>query len=172
MTKRKTYDALTVEMAKELFYFDPTIKTLRWRVTVSNGKIKAGSIAGRIQDGYWCVGIGKKRNIKVHRVVWLLYYGCWPSNDIDHINLDKSDNRIENLRDVTMSQNLMNRAKQKNNTSGFKGIHWCSDRQRWRAHIGFEKKKINLGYYKNIEDAVKVRIDKEMQLFKEFGRPQ
>ena len=92
-----------------------------------------------------------------HRIIWLHYYGCWPKDQIDHINHDPTDNRIINLRDVTASENQRNRTLQKNNKVGHSGIYWDKESKKYRAQIHNGKHCKNLGNYDNLEEAIKAR---------------
>jgi len=98
---------------------------------------------------------------KTHRVVWALHYGKWPEADIDHINGNRSDNRIENLRDVSRAENCKNQGIPKNNTSGIIGVHWYRKFQCWRADIKANGRKRHLGYFATKEDAAKARKQAE-----------
>ena len=88
-----------------------------------------------------------------HRVAWFLHYGEWPCRQIDHVNGNRSDNRIANLRLATNSENVCNRGKPKNNTSGFKGVSWNSGRRAWLATIRRKGSNKNLGYFATREAA-------------------
>lgn len=88
---------------------------------------------------------------------------------IDHINHNKLDNRKENLRIVSKSQNGMNSRIYKNNTSGHKGISYIKDYNKWMAYIMINGKLINLGYYDNKNDAIKNRESAEIQYFGEYN---
>ena len=96
-------------------------------------------------------------NCKAHRVAWAIYYGQWPKRFIDHINGIPDDNRIKNLRDVSVSENLRNSIKSSNNTSGFCGVSWNIKAQKWRAYIKLHGKNQHLGYFESIEDAAAAR---------------
>lgn len=74
--------------------------------------------------------------ILMHRVVWFLHYGKWPSKHLDHINRVKTDNRIRNLRQATVSDNLKNQGLSKRNTSGFKGVSWSRFKRKWKVSLG------------------------------------
>ena len=78
-------------------------------------------------NGYKVGSVFSKR-LLAHRVAWAIYYGVWPEDCIDHINGDRSDNRISNLRDANKSTNGMNRGPQRNNSSGMKGIYFDQSR--------------------------------------------
>lgn len=88
---------------------------------------------------------------------------------VDHINGDKLDNRLSNLRIVTNQQNCMNRKLVSNNTSGVTGVYWNKGMSKWQAQIMYKRKYMYLGCYDNIEDAVKARKDAEKKYFGEFA---
>lgn len=94
---------------------------------------------------------------KAHRMAWLLVHGHWPTDCIDHINGDRSDNRIANLRDVPKAVNARNAKRRVNCTSGATGVHWNRARQKWRAIIHYDKRCIHLGLFDTIEEAVSAR---------------
>ncbi len=90
-----------------------------------------------------------------HRVAWAVHHGKWPQGQIDHINGERSDNRIINLRDVTSAENNRNRKISKRNSSGATGVR--RSRDRWRAEIVVDGSRIDLGSHRNFEDAVSAR---------------
>lgn len=94
---------------------------------------------------------------KAHRVIWMLCNKEWPKGDVDHINGNKVDNRISNLRVVSREQNNRNAYKPKNNTSGVVGVSWRENIQKWRARVYQNNKEIDLGSYDTFEEAVAVR---------------
>lgn len=87
-----------------------------------------------------------------HQLVFLWHHGYIPEI-IDHIDGDSLNNRIENLRAVTMSQNLQNTKRRRTNTSGYKGVSWSKQRNCWIAQITVNRKCKNLGGYKTKEEA-------------------
>lgn len=87
---------------------------------------------------------------------------------VDHIDRNKLNNTEENLRGADGSENQMNRGINSNNTSGKVGVHWCKNKQCWCAMIGVYHKRINLGYFKNYNDAVSRRIDAENEYFQNY----
>ena len=103
-------------------------------------------------NGYLRGSIFNKK-VYLHRCVWAWHHGAWPVNVIDHVNGNRSDNRIENLRDVSRSQNCHNKPTPANNKSGFKGVSWDNGRKKWLAQIRVEGKNKTLGHYDNKEDA-------------------
>jgi hypothetical protein len=88
-----------------------------------------------------------------HRVVWAMHTGSWPIEQIDHINGDKADNRIENLRLCSHSQNAWNRKKSKNNKSGFKGVSFVKKRKKWKSVIMVNGKSVWLGMFDHKAEA-------------------
>ena len=143
---------LTVDLLKHLFDYDKETGNLIWKVSNARSQ-KIGDIAGSFDTslGYVRVGISGKRYY-AHRLVFLYHKGYLPKT-IDHINGDKVDNRIGNLRAVTASQNQHNRKINSNNTSGYKGVSYYARTNKWCAKIRLESKRINLGYYKTPEEA-------------------
>jgi hypothetical protein len=104
------------------------------------------------KDGYIVVSVDRK-NYREHRLIWLYHYGQFPQNDIDHINWVRDDNRIENLRDVTKSQNKQNSPVQKNNKCGVKGVWLHKQTKKWCASIYVNGKNKYIGSYKSLEEA-------------------
>ena len=87
---------------------------------------------------------------KVHRLIFLLEHGYLPK-EIDHINGDRQDNRLENLREVTRSENQFNKAMCSNNTSGFRGVNWHKHSKSWVVRVCTKGKTKILGYFKDLE---------------------
>jgi hypothetical protein len=92
------------------------------------------------------------------------------SKNIDHKDGNTYDNRKENLRVCTEQENAMNKRTPKNNTSGVKGVHYAKKEEKWKAYITFKGKRIHLGTYTNIEDAINKRLKAEGKYFGEFNR--
>lgn len=97
-----------------------------------------------------------------HRVLFAIHNGKWPTNQIDHVNGVRSDNKAGNLRDVTKSQNGRNMAMRKTNTSGVIGVFWRKREQKWSAEIKSAGKQISLGYFADIESATAARKAAEL----------
>lgn len=112
-----------------------------------------GQTVGYIHAGYLATAINNK-TIFIHRIVFLMYHKYMPEF-IDHVNGVKNDNRIENLRSCTRSQNGMNRGPFKNNKSGFKGVCWFKCRKKWHAQIYLNSKRIHIGLFKSEIEAAK-----------------
>lgn len=136
-------------------YFKTDCGHKAWNTKFS-GKI-AGHISPR-QSGNAYINIqlfGKM--YKAHRLVWLYVNGTWPKEEIDHVDGNGLNNRIENLRDVSRPENRKNIKRTKANTSGFMGVCWKPERKAWTAKIKINGKVIYLGTFKNKFHAAEAR---------------
>lgn len=120
---------------------------------------------GRISTkGYRQIQVNGVRAM-AHRLAWLYVHGEWPDGQIDHINQDKDDNRIANLRVVSNKQNAENITMFSSNTSGRRGVRWHPKTGRWVAEIKHHKRNQHLGTFGTIVDAVAARMRAERELF-------
>lgn len=103
------------------------------------------------------VGLIFGRQRMAHRVAWLLGYGDWPAGEVDHINGDRSDNRLTNLRTVSAVENMRNRKRPATNQSGAIGVRWIKSRNKWRADIKVDGVSRFIGHFASFEDAVAAR---------------
>lgn len=157
---------ISQEKLKELFDYSSDGE-LVWKVNVSN--VKAGSIAGTTRkDGYKSIGVQKEKHL-LHRLVFLYHTGRMPQY-IDHIDGDPSNNRIENLRECTLSQNQQNRRVGKDNKSCVKGVSWHKKLKKWRATIRHNKEQIHLGMFDDFDVAVRVANEARMSMHREFHK--
>ncbi len=107
--------------------------------------------------GYRVICFGK-RHYREHRIVWALFNGAWPSSFVDHIDRNRSNNRIENLREVPIEGNARNRTLQCNNASGFSGVFYRVNRDRWVARVNSDGRRITVGmHFRRAEDAAAAR---------------
>lgn len=115
---------------------------------------------------------GVKFRILAHRVVWAIAHGEWPHDAIDHINGDPSDNRLENLRDTTRSENRKNAAESVRNTSGHTGVRWHTPSGKWLSYICSGGKREHLGVFVQLDDAIAARKSAKRRLgfHKNHGR--
>jgi hypothetical protein len=111
-------------------------------------------------NGYLAGGIGSSKFL-AHRIVWALHYGVWPQGEIDHINGNRADNRITNLRDVPHRANSQNMKRFANNSSGVTGVVWSKQRGSWIARIKVDYKLRHLGVFNDYNDAVNARREAE-----------
>ena len=153
---------LTAEYLMDKLDYNPETGIFIWKKPASNN-IKPGTIAGTINHGYVSIKLDKVHYL-AHRLAWLYYYKEWPKGEnyyIDHINGDRADNRIINLRLVTKSYNSKNRGAQQNNTTGIIGVTFTKLYNRWTARINVNGERIVLGHFKKFEDAIKARKEAE-----------
>lgn len=145
---------LNQEELKELLHYDPDTGIFTW-LKPSQGRRK-NRIAGCLNNnGYRVIRINKKLYL-AHRLSWLYMTGEFPINEIDHKNMNKNDNRWDNLRKATHSQNQMNSKKYKNCKSGFKGVCWHKRDKKWEASIKKNGIQKHLGYFNTPEEASEV----------------
>lgn len=139
---------LTADRLRELVSYDPATGEMRWRVRASQ-RCRAGDLVGSAHvDGYRATCI-EGRACLLHRVIWLYVHGEWPVSQIDHINGDRADNRLANLRPATPAQQTGNTRRYSRNTSGVKGVSWYAKGRKWHAQVGVK----HLGYFDTKEDA-------------------
>ena len=146
--------------------FDYRNGELYWKERI-NSSIDLSKPAGKIEkNGYRSIGIEGKL-YKAHRLIWKYHYGRDPKEFIDHIDGNRVNNNIENLREATHQQNGFNRGPQKNNKLGIKGVIKYGNK--YRATIIINGKNKHLGMFFTIEEARLVREESEKKLFKEFS---
>lgn len=162
---------ITQELLKKHFLYNDG-KLLR---NFNSGGEKVGNSAGWLNT----VSRGKKyirlsvcgKQIYLHQAIFLFHHGHLPKY-IDHINGDSLDNRIENLRETNQSLNTANSVLSKVNTSGYKGVVWRKDTNKWKAQITKNRKCYDLGSFENIEDAANAYKVASKEFFGEFARPE
>jgi HNH endonuclease/AP2 domain len=109
-------------------------------------------------------------NMLVHRIIWAMYHGRWPEATIDHINGNRLDCRIGNLREASQSQNSFNTKMRSTNKSGFKGVCFLAKLKKWGAFIHLNYRTIWLGAHDTAEQAHEAYCAKLRELAGEFGR--
>jgi hypothetical protein len=102
-------------------------------------------------------------SILAHRAAWAITHGRWPIG-VDHINGDRSDNRLENLREADQQTNLRNASLSERNVARRIGVGWCARRQKWRARIKTDCADKHLGYFDDIDEAISARAIAEREL--------
>lgn len=143
---------LTAEYVRSRLAYDPETGALTWKRREENNRIDkmwntrfAGKVADhKTSSGHIQFGIDGK-NYLAHRIAWLIIYGAWPKNDIDHINRVRDDNRLCNLREATRAENASNTKRRSNNTSGYHGVSRFQNG--WHAAIGSNYQKIHIGTF-------------------------
>lgn len=154
---------------RELFEYDGKRGVLLWRT--KKGTAMAGDVAGCTKlKGYVYISIDGK-DFAAHRLIWIWANGDIPSGvQIDHINRNPEDNRLENLRKATHNQNAQNKNRLPNNTSGQTGVVWHKNQKKWLAVIKFMGKRIYLGSFEKFDDAVAARLAAERKYHGDFAQ--
>ena len=157
---------ITQQLVKELFEYCDGV--LYWKVRPAY-HIKIGNKAGTIASiGYWQTSINKKK-YNNHRLIFLMFYGYLPA-EIDHIDNNPLNNRIENLREATRFENNYNTRTRADNTSSIKGVNWDKARQKWRVQLCVEGKKRYFGCYHDIKVAKFIVETMRHKYHKDFAR--
>lgn len=152
---------LTQEKLRSLLGYDP-LTGLFSRRSEDCSVIRPKPNAG----GYLRIFVDGKLHY-AHRLAWLYVNGSFPPSQIDHVNLDKSDNRIANLRLATQQENSQNFPKTKRNTSGIPGVHWCKRDGKWCARIRIGNGlRLTIGYYDELSDAAVAVADAKARYHK------
>ena len=155
---------LTAERLRELLHYDSDTGVFRW-ATSRGRKYCGGEVAGSpCGKGYLQIRVDN-RLYKAHRLAWLHVKGAWPSNQIDHIDGNKSNNAIANLREANHSQNGQNKRRVRpDSKSGIMGVTWVQSREKWRAYIRIEGKLKQLGYFDSKERAGAAYLEAKAKL--------
>lgn len=135
-----------------LLNYDPQTGVFRWAKRRFGTRF--GSEAGAIDPthGYRRIKINGALYL-AHRLAWLYVNGEWPESEIDHIDRNRANNSIANLRKATRSENQRNKPTYRNNQSGCKGVHWHKQHRKYVAVIQHQKRRIHLGLFRTLEDA-------------------
>ncbi len=151
---------LTQARVRELFDYRSDGELIRKVQLCSTARV--GDVAGCLRgDGYKIVMVEGKFYLN-HRLIWFWHHGYFPEFGLDHIDRNPSNNRIENLREVSQSCNMRN-VKQRNSLSGVTGVYWFKRDSKWQAQIRISNKNIHLGYYDTILEAAKARWEGEVK---------
>ena len=159
---------LTVDQLNAALMYDPLTGKLRWKprpkeqfATESAWAMWHKRFFERealmTKNNGYLVGRVGGATMKAHRVAWALYHGAWPTQHIDHINGDRADNRIKNLRLASPKENGRNQKRHKTNTSNHTGVVWSVRQRRWCARIVVDGARRHLGTFVALEDAVRAR---------------
>jgi hypothetical protein len=156
---------IEINLLNELFEYKDGF--LYRKITRSSRAIK-GEIAGRLHpNGYRYVSINKKKYLE-HRIIFALHYNFFPET-VDHIDLNKSNNKIKNLRAATHQENCYNRPIRKDNSSGVAGVNWSKVYKKWVVRITVNGKRKFLGRFSDLQVAKTIAEATRIELHKEFA---
>lgn len=167
MTKRNPLPSS--EILHSLFTYEPDTGLLRWKI--NRAQMKIGDVAGaqRGEGGYVQVSVNRKL-YRAHLIIWKMVTGKEPTNQIDHWDTVKNNNRWENLREATKSQNSANRGLMATNTSGAKCVFWYKAYQKWAVQIWKDGKAHFGGYHEEFEAATARSESMQKELYGKFAR--
>lgn len=159
---------MKVTQSRLVELFDYNCDTGSFTRKTSRGGFRIGSAAGHIRniDGYIGITVDRRTHL-AHRLAWIYVYGIEPEDEIDHINGVRSDNRIFNLRLASKSNNMCNATIPKHNTSGVKGVSYCSFTNKWRGEVVVNK-RVAMRRFNSIEEAELWVRQKRKELHREF----
>lgn len=159
-------DAATI---RDLLNYDADTGVFTWRR--SRPRCRAGDAAGSIdKDGYILIGV-LGLQYRAHLLAWIYVHGFPPEREIDHRNLVRSDNAITNLRQGTRRQNIANADARCTNTSGQKGVYWCSQTNKWKARIRCpDGRRRYLGLFTDLAEAGAAYDVAAKEMYGEFAR--
>ena len=161
---------MNIDELKQAFIYEAETGLIK-RAVDAGKRWRKGQVAGSINgQGYMEVKF-QGRVYQAHRLAWALHFGEQPPEFLDHINRDKLDNRITNLRPATKSQNNANRTALRNNKHGIKGCYWINKTSSWRVQCRVNKKLHNVGYFKELDAAKAAYTAFAAQHFGEFHSP-
>jgi hypothetical protein len=172
MAAHKYITDLTADCVRSILDYDPETGIFRWKwregLRKSDNTRRAEKVAGSLtSNGYIALRINRQ-DYQAHRLVWLYVHGVWPADQIDHINGDRADNRIANLREATNQENARNADLRKTNSTGVVGVYWDKRHQKYYAGIIVNDKSIYLGLFSTLEEAAIVRAAAEIKYFGGF----
>ena len=158
-----TTKVLTQEEVRQLLDYDPETGELRWREWKQGRKMGKAVGMSVGSAGYRQIRINGKGYL-THRLIWLWRYGYFPENEIDHIDRDKRNNRLSNLREVSNSCNQRNSETRTDNKSGVKGVCWANRKSKWLASMKVNNEWRYLGLHTEFTEAVAHRLAAEQCL--------
>lgn len=153
----------------ELLEYNDETGVFTWLQT-RGGSAKVGTIAGALdKNGYINIRVLRKL-YKAHRLAWFYVHGVWPEMDLDHIDGDKTNNSLGNLRLATSAQNVANSGVRSDSISGIKGVKKRNDCNKWRAQITENGKRRFLGNFDTADEAYAAYCDAAKKHFGQFAR--
>ena len=166
MAQKPSFD---LSELRDRLRYDAETGHLYWVAPKSN-RLRPGQRAGcKMVNGYQKIALYQEQ-MYIHHIVWYLTHGEWPTEMIDHINGDRSDNRVENLRLANQSQQNFNMGLRESNKTGVTGVAICSKTGRFRAYLTLGRKQIYLGNHVTLDAAVAARKEAEAKYCGEFRR--
>ena len=169
MVDLKSIPIITLDELHEILSYEPSTGLFRWTKWI-NGRPPIGTVAGfSTKNGYWAITLFQRRYY-AHRLAWFYIHGTWPSNLLDHIDGNKLNNRLCNLREADVSQNSANSKKRCTNTTGYKGVFLDKRDNVYYARTKHRGEYINFGWFKDPYEAHLAYIAGVKAIHGEFAR--
>jgi hypothetical protein len=160
---------LTHERLLEVLSYERSSGKFTWKLATSR-RVNVGDEAGVIAaNGYRYIGIDGGKYL-AHRLAWFYVKGVWPAEQVDHKNVDRSANAFSNLREANQSNNTANGKLRSTNKSGFKGVSWDAEKQKWVVGITKNYRRFVLGRFDDPAEAHKVYMQAAERMFGDFAR--
>lgn len=157
------------ERLRDLLAYDPETGIWKWTGAARGYARYAGKVAGCLNaEGYWQISIGAKLYL-AHRLAFLYMDGEWPSEDVDHADMDRANNKWNNLRQATRSQNVANKPAQSNSLSGIRGVRE-TPHGTWQAYACHDGKYRSLGNFASKDAAAAAARKSLIARYGEFAR--
>jgi hypothetical protein len=163
------HDKLSKELLHELFEYNDGELYWKKRPSKKSVKVKPGNKAGTLCNNFYCQIRINGEYYYSHRIIFAMFHGFFP-NSVDHIDGNRSNNKIENLRQATQTQNNYNAFMRSDNTSGYKNVYWDKRSNKWLVTVKVEQKTKHIGYFKNINMANNAAILARKQYYGEYAR--
>jgi hypothetical protein len=154
-------ETVDVKSLAEWLKYEPETGKLFWAQDRGTRAVQNSEAFCRLNNNGYFAGKIFEKSLLAHRVIWALVYGEWPEQ-IDHINGNRVDNRLSNLRSVGSSENARNKKVRTNSSSGVQGVAFDARKQKWNARITWDGNTEQLGYHACLATAVKARKNAEL----------
>lgn len=150
------------------------VRPAQWSCDKWNSRFAGKEAFTTVGNNGYLRGTVFYEELLAHRVIWAIVHAAWPKDQIDHINGNRIDNRLSNLREVSHAENCRNMARPTTNKSGVVGVSWDRSAGKWASRIYISGKAKHLGYFENFEDAAAARKEAEVLYgyHRNHGRPQ
>lgn len=173
----------TADTLRNILRYDETSGLLFWKsrspelfkskrdCDAWNSRYSGKKALNSVNDKGYRIGDISSKKYSSHRVIWAIYYGDWPVGSVDHIDGDRSNNRISNLRVATPSQNSRNKKPASGSSSMFTGVSWNKANGKWQASIRADVRQKHIGYFDCEITAAKAYDNEAVKHFGEFAKP-
>jgi hypothetical protein len=158
------FNTIDIKLVNQYFCYDPDTGDIRWKQKTKNTKV--GDVAGYVNSNGYRILKLNKQPMTASRLAWVLFYNKNPKKLLDHIDGNRDNNAINNLREVTYQQNNMNTKVRSHNNLGIKGVRKKGNS--YNARITKDGVLYDLGWFKDLNKAISCRFEKELELFGEY----